>query len=123
MSHLLRQAILSQFEAKCRPKATTTTKQPSQRSSGDNANDADAESDVDEFEDDDDDELDDENHEALEELREDLDAEEDACIEEESGTRPEVLGLTDEEVHEGVSALTKVRCVLCIQKAHLTTIV
>ncbi len=86
-------------------------------------NDADEESDVDEFEDDDNDKLDNEDHEALEELREDLDAEEDACIEEEFGTRPEVLGLTDEEVCEGVSSLTKVHCVLCIQKAHLTTIV
>ncbi len=66
-------------------------------------------SDVDEFEDNEDDALDEEDCEALEDLRDDVKEAEEALIEEESCDRPEVTELTEEDIHLGVSSLTKVR--------------
>ncbi|SJL18670.1 uncharacterized protein ARMOST_22267 [Armillaria ostoyae] len=102
--NLIVKAILSQFEAKHRVKKPDDPAKKARSRQKDNNED---ESDVDEFEDDDDDVLDDEDQAALEDIRKELDAEEDALIEEESWDRQEVLDLTDAEINTGVAPLTK----------------
>ncbi len=78
--------------------------------------DYDAMSNIDEFEDDEDNALDEEDCEALEDLKDDVEEAEEAVIEEESCDQLEVTGLTEEDIQLGVSSLTKVCChCLCLR--------